>query len=379
MRFLIFIPLFLISCQIRTPDASEKIKFYVGAADRNLENSIVFCELDLTTGELTKVDSFPGTKSSSYLALSPDNKFLYALNSETGPDNKTQQVTSFSVNPETGALKLLNSQSSEGSGACHISVHPSGKYVFTANYSSGTIAVHPVNEDGSLAEASDVKQHEGTGPDEERQEAAHAHFICADPQGNYVLAVDLGIDKVMDYIFDEATGELNPNPEQRFFETSPGAGPRHLAFHPSGNHLYLLNELNGTLTACSYDQDRGVISEINTLMNLPADFSGFNKSAAVRVHPEGKFVYASNRGDLNSITVFKIREDGSIEQVQVQDQHINWPRDFNIDPSGTFLLAENKLGNSIVVFRIDPESGKLVETGKEIPVRQPSCIVFLDK
>ncbi len=352
------------------------MKFYVGANDRNQKNSIVLCELDVSTGEMVKLDSFSGALSSSYLAISPDNKYLYAVNSETNPETGNQKITSFSIDPETGALKLLNSQSSEGRGPCHISVHPSGKYVFTANYSSGTIAIHPVNADGSLAPASDIEQHEGTGPDKERQEAAHAHFICAGPQGKYVLAVDLGIDKVMNYVFDESTGKLAPNANQAFFETKPGAGPRHLDFHPSGKFVYIVNELNGSLTACSYDQDDGVISEINTLMNLPADFSGFNKSAAVRVHPNGKFVYASNRGDRNSISSFSIQEDGSIELLQVQDKKINWPRDFNIDPTGKYLLAENMNGNNIVVFRIDPSSGKLTETENKLLISQPTCIVF---
>jgi 6-phosphogluconolactonase len=300
------------------------------------------------------------------------------VNSESaGPESNSQMITAFSVDPASGSLKLLNSQSSEGRGPCHISVHPSGKYVFTANYSSGTIAVHPVNEDGSLGEATDVKQHEGRGPDEERQEAAHAHFICADQQGKYVLAVDLGIDKVMNYVIDKASGLLEPNPDQAFFQTAPGAGPRHLDFHPSGKYVYVLNELNGTLTACTYDPENGVMEELNTLSTLPDDFAGFNKSAAVRVHPNGKYVYASNRGDLNSISVFKILNDGSIELVQIQDKNINFPRDFNIDPSGTWLLAENQQGRSIEVFSIDQASGELIETGNKLEISQPTCIVFL--
>jgi len=380
MRSLVLIPLFLVSCQVNTQNTSEKIKFYVGCSDWGLENPIVLCEMDLSTGAISKIDSFAGTKSASYIALSPDNKFLYSVNSESAdPENMSQQVTSYSVDPESGGLKLLNSQSSEGRGPCHISVHPSGKFVFTANYSSGTIAVFPVNEDGSLAEASDVEQHEGTtGPDEERQEAAHAHFIHADLQGRYVLAVDLGIDKVMNYVLDEGTGELEPNPNKAFFETRPGAGPRHLDFHPSGKFVYVLNELNGTLTACSYDSESGILEELNTLNNLPDDFSGFNKSAAVRVHPDGKFVYASNRGDMNSITAFGILEDGSIEAVHIQDKGINFPRDFNIDPSGTFMLVGNQHGKSIVVFRIDPSSGKMVETEHKLEISQPTCIVFLN-
>ena len=378
MRTLLLIPLFLIACNTGTQNKIEKVRFYVGSSDRGLEHPIILCELDMSDGNISKLDSFAGTLSSSYLAVSPDKKFLFAVNSETDPETGNQKVTGFSVHQETGALELLNSQSAEGRGACHISVHPSGKYIFTANYSSGTIAVHPVNEDGNLAPATDVEQHVGTGPDKDRQEAAHAHFICADQQGKYVLAVDLGIDKVMNYRFDENTGELSPNPEQEYFQAAPGAGPRHLDFHPSGKYVYVLNELNGTLTACTYSQESGVMNELNTLSTLPDDFSGYNKSAAVRAHPNGKYVYASNRGDLNSIAVFKILEDGSVELIQVQDKNINWPRDFNIDPTGNWLLAENLRANSIIVFTIDPETGKLAETEYNIKISKPLCIVFLD-
>jgi len=313
------------------------------------------------------------------MALSPDKKFLYSVHGEFIDEGRSsQQVNSYSINPKTGTLTLLNSQPSEGMGPCHLSVHPSGKYLFTANYNSGSIAVHPINGDGSLSSASDVIQHTGSGPDKERQESAHAHFICPDPQGSYVLAVDLGMDKIMNYTFDITSGELHPNPHQPFFKTKPGAGPRHLDFHPSENHLFILNELNGTIIACRYDTGKGVMSEINTLNTLQDDFSGFNKSAAIRVHPGGHFVYASNRGDLNSIAAFSIKEDGSIAKVQIQDGGINWPRDFNIDPTGQFLLAENQRGNNIVVFKIDPSSGKIIPTKNELKISQPTCIVFTD-
>jgi 6-phosphogluconolactonase len=378
MRTSIFIQLIVFMCQCQMVETPDRIRFYAGTSDGSLQKSIVLCELIMADGQITVIDSFGGAKSPSYLALAPGRDFLYAVDEEPSVSNTaSQQVTGFSVDQTTGNLKPINNQSSEGTGPCHLSVHPSGKYLFTANYGSGTIAVHPINNDGSLSPACDIKQHSGSGPDTTRQEAAHAHFITADPGGNHVLAVDLGIDKIMNYVFDPTTGHLDTNPAQPFFSTLPGAGPRHLVFHPEGKLLFLVNELNGTLTSCSYDPEQGTIKEINTQSTLEEDFTGYNKSAAVRIHPDGQTIYASNRGDRNSISVFRIIADGSMEREQVQDQDINWPRDFSIDPSGRYLLVANQKGNSIVVFRIDPVSGKLESTGKKINLSQPTCILFL--
>jgi 6-phosphogluconolactonase len=378
MRSLLLIPLILFFYQCQRTETPEKIRFYVGTSDRELQKSIILCELDLANGHISKLDSFGGSVSPSYLALSPGRLYLYAVN-EAMDDSVpgSQQVTGFAVDRKTGGLTLINSQPSEGMGPCHLSVHPSGKYLLTANYGSGTITVHPINRDGRLSPACDIKQHEGSGPDTTRQEKAHAHFICADPGGNYIFAVDLGIDKVMIYKFDQETGQLNPNPDQQFLSTIPGAGPRHLVIHPSGVSVYVVNELNGTLISCRYDPEHGIIEPVNTLKNLEEECTGINYPAAVRVHPGGGFVYASNRGDHSSITVFKLIESGSIERVQVQDQGIDWPRDFNIDPSGKFLLVANQRGNSIVVFRIDRSSGRLEPAGQVLNISKPTSIVFL--
>jgi len=375
MRSILFIPLILVSCQCRRAELPDRIRFYVGTSDGSLQKPIVLCELRMSDGHVSVVDSFGGARSPSYLALSPDRKYLYVVNEEYS-DVNDDSVTAFSIDISTGNLKLINSQPSGGTGPCHLSVHPSGHFLFTANYGSGTIAAHPLNNDGSLASPCEVIQHAGKGPDTARQEAAHAHFITADPRGKYVLAVDLGIDKIMNYLFDQASGHLSPNPGQPFFSTAPGAGPRHLAFHPSGKYLYLVNELNGNLTACSYDPEHGIIKEINTLSTLEEDFTGHNYPAAVRMHPGGRIVYASNRGDRNSVSVFRISDNGAVERIQVQDQNINWPRDFNIDPYGKFLLVANQQGNSIVVFRIDAGSGKLAPAGQQLLISQPTCIIF---
>jgi len=371
----LWLPVMAITCTTtaKTPD---KIFFYVGSMDGSIERSIFLCELDYSSGQVSVVDSFPGSKASSYLVLSPDKDFLYAIDGTlSDPQKKHSSVVSFQVIDPTGRLEMVNRQSSEGRGPCHISCHPDGSFIFVGNYSEGNIAAYPLNSDGSIAPASDVIQHTGSGPGK-RQTKAYAHFIMADPAGNHVLAVDLGADKVFIYKLDPESGKLTPNPQQEFYKTQPGAGPRHLDFHPKKPYLFIVNELNGTLISCRYDQETGMMEEINTVSNLPEDFTGNNYPAAVHVHPDGKYVYASNRVGHNSISVFQIKDSGAVERLQVMDNVPAHPRDFSIDPQGKFLLAAGMQGNAIEIFRIDDSTGKLIRTGQKIQMKAPACILF---
>ena len=373
---LLWLPVMAIACTTTTK-SPEKIFFYVGSSDGSIEQSIFLCELDYSSGQASIVDSFPGSKASSYLALSPDKDFIYAIDgTQSDPRKKHSSVASFRVTDPEGRLEMMNRQSSEGRGPCHISCHPDGSHIFVANYSEGSIAAYPLGDDGSISPASDIIQHTGSGPDTRRQTKAYAHHIMPDPDGKYILATDLGADKVFIYKFDQESGKLTPNPEQAFFKTEPGAGPRHLAFHPTQPFLFIVNELNGTLISCSYDQETGRIEEINTVSNLPADFTGNNYPAAVRVHPGGQYVYASNRVGDNSITVFHIKDSGAVERIQVMEDVPAHPRDFNIDPHGKFLLVAGQQGNEIEIFRIDGNTGKLSRTGQKIQMKAPACILF---
>jgi 6-phosphogluconolactonase len=371
----LWLPVMAITCTT-TAKTPEKIYFYVGSMDGSIERSIFLCELDYSSGQVSVVDSFPGSKASSYLVLSPDADFLYAIDgTQSDPQKKHSSVVSFQVTDPVGRLEMVNRQSSEGRGPCHISCHPDGSFIFVANYSEGNIAAYPLNSDGSIAPATDVVQHTGSGPGK-RQTKAYAHFIMADPTGNHVLAVDLGADKVFIYKLDPESGKLTPNPEQEFYKTQPGAGPRHLAFHPKKPYLFIVNELNGTLISCRYDQKTGLMEEINTVSNLPEDFTGNNYPAAVHVHPDGKYVYASNRVGHNSISVFQIKDSGAAERIQVMDNVPTHPRDFSIDPQGKFLLVAGMQGNAIEIFRIDDSTGKLIRTGQKIQMKAPACILF---
>src|SRR5262249_18292478 len=244
-----------------------------------------------------------------------------------------------------------------------------GKNVLGANYGSGSACIIPIGADGKLADNVMAVQHQGSSANEKRQEGPHAHSVNVDPAGKFAFVADLGIDKVMVYKLDSAKGTLSPN-DPPAFNTAPGAGPRHFAFHPSGKYAYVINELNSTLTAMSYDADKGVLKEVQTLSTLPTEVKE-NTCAEVVVHPSGKFVYGSNRGH-DSIAIFTVDEKtGKLTAAGHQGEGVKTPRNFNIDPSGTFMVVGNQGSNSVVVFRIDTKSGALAPTGTKVDVPAP--------
>ncbi len=357
----------------------ETLRFYVGSSDGKLEYSIFLCELDLKSSQFEVVDSFAGAKGPSYLAFSPDRKFLYAIdNTVSDPETGHMTVTSFGINKENSHLEYLNSQSSQGAGPCHIHCNKKGTYLFTANYSTGNVAAFPLSKSGEILPASSVQQSSGTGPVTRRQGGPHTHYVSLDPKENYLLSPDLGSDKVLVYAFDRKTGILTPNPVQPFFEMAPGAGPRHLVFHPSGDFVYVVNELNSTVTACRYEKENGTLTRLNAVSTVEENYEGTKYPAAVRMHPNGNYVYASTRGDMNSIAVYKVDEEGDFFRIQVMEDVPVWPRDFNIDPSGHYLLAAGERSHEIELFNIDGESGKLSRAQIKTQLPAPGCILFID-
>jgi 6-phosphogluconolactonase len=270
-------------------------------------------------------------------------------------------------------LRELNKRHSPGV-PCHVSVHPSGKFVLAANYGGGNIVIYPVSADGGLGEASDVAQHTGKGADPKRQDGPHAHCIMLDSAGRYAFAPDLGIDKVMIYRIDVKNGKLVPN---GFTATKAGAGPRHFEFHPSGEFAYVINELDSTLTAFAYDKAKGALTELQTVSTLPPDFSGTNYCADIHVHPSGRFVYGSNRGH-DSVVAFAIEQNsGKLNLIAHESTRGKWPRNFAIDPTGAFLLAANQNTDNVAAFRIDQQTGKLTATGQTIEIPTPVCLKFI--
>jgi len=354
--------------------ASAKYWVFVGTYTNPKSKGIYRLELDAATGKLSDLHLAAETPSPSFVAIHPNGQFLYAVG-EMG--SKTAgSVAAFALERKTGALKLLNRQSSLGGAPCHINVDKTGKNVLIANYVGGSAAVLPIQAGGKLGEASSFVQHKGSSVNKSRQEAPHAHSINLDKNNRFAFVADLGLDKVLIYRFDAAKGTITPN-EPDAATVDPGAGPRHFAFHPNGKYAYVINEMGMTVTAFDYDSDKGVLKNRQTIGTLPAGVKGgYLSTAEVVVHPSGKFLYGSNRGH-NSIAIFSIDEkSGDLKAVGHQGHKIKLPRNFAIEPTGRFLRVANQRSDSILSFRVDGESGRLTPTGEKVEVASPVCIRF---
>jgi 6-phosphogluconolactonase len=343
---------------------------YVGTYTGEKSKGIYAFRMD-KDGKLAPLGLVAETPSPSFLAIHPNNKYLYAVN-----EKNDGSVTAFSIDAKTGKLPQLNDQPSHGAGPCHVIVDETGKTVMVANYGAGSIAAYPVQKDGSLGEATAKIQHQGSGVDPRRQKGPHAHYITTDPSNRYALVCDLGLDKVLIYRFDPAKSSLVAN-DPAFGSLKSAAGPRHLAFHPKNDFAYVNNEMNSSLTVFKFDKNRGALEEVQTVSTLPADFKGNNSTAEIEVHPSGKFVYVSNRGH-DSVAGYSIEsKTGKVTLIEHESTQGKTPRNFAIDPTGGFLLAENQGSHSIVVFRIDGKTGQLQPTGEKAEVGSPVCIKFV--
>lgn len=348
---------------------------YVGTYTGPKSKGIYVFDFD-ETGAASSLRLAAETVNPSFLAVDPTEHFLYAVNEMADYDHqKSGAVSSFAIDRNTGALEFLNQVASRGADPCHVTVDKAGKYVLVANYTSGILAVFPRMPDGKLAKASSVVQHTGHGPNPERQESPHAHEIVQTKDGRFAVAPDLGLDRLLVYRFDPAKGTLAPN-DPPFAEVDPGSGPRHLAFTPDGRFVYVLSEMGSTITAFAFDTTRGSLRKFQTVSSLPAGFKGQNDAAEIAVHPSGKFVYASNRGD-DTIAAFAIGNDGRLSFVERTPTHGKTPRGFAIDPSGSHLLAANQASDSVVVFAIDRSTGHLRPTDKVLHVPAPVDLTFV--
>jgi 6-phosphogluconolactonase len=333
---------------------------------------------DAGSGKLTSLGVAAETENPSYLAVDPTHKFLYAVNElEEYKGAKSGAVTAFAIDHKTGKLSKLNEVASRGEDPCYISLDKTGKYVLVANYTSGNIAVFPVQKDGSLGEASAFVQHHGSGPNHERQEGPHAHWIETTADNRFAIVADLGLDKLLVYRFDAANGSLTPN-DPPAADLPPGEGPRHVAFAPNNKFAYSVNELKSTVTAFSFDGAKGVLKPFQTISTLPKDFTGQNDTAEIHVDPSGKFVYASNRGH-DGIAQFSIdQRTGRVTLVHSFSILGKTPRDFELDPAGTHLLAAGQDSNNIVVFTLDSTTGRdLLAPAAKVEVPSPVGLTFV--
>ena len=341
------------------------------------QNGIFVCSLDMSTGELRQISAVKGVGNPSFLAVHPDGRHLYAV-AEIGDFNNQQTggVAAFAIDPESAALEFVNAQPSGGRGPCHISIHPNGRYAFAANYGGGSVSILPINEDGSLGPPSDFVQHTGSSVNPNRQKAPHAHSINIHPNGRFAYAADLGLDKILIYSVDLENGKIPPN-DPPYAETRPGAGPRHFAFRPDGAFAYVINELDSTLNAFRVDAESGALTLLQTIDTVPSGFDGTNYTAEVRVAPNGRFVYGSNRGH-NSVAVYRIDDEkGTVQLVEHESTRGDTPRNFGIDPTGQFLIAANQNSDDLYSFRIDPQTGELTPTGSSLNIPKPVCVQFL--
>jgi 6-phosphogluconolactonase len=356
--------------QAEQPARDENLLVYVGTYTDGASEGIYLCRLQPAAGALQLLGLAAQCANPSYLALNAAGRRLYAVNENPGALGR---ISAFSRDPHTGALSLLNQQSSHGGAPCHLALDRGGRHLFVANYMGGNVAVFPIAADGSLREATDVVRHAGSSIHPTRQSAPHPHAVVPDPDGDLVYVPDLGLDRVLQYRLDPQAGRLHPH-EQPWLETAPGSGPRHLALHPRLPRAYLVHELTSTVTVHARDADRGLSPAQQTIATLPADYAGPNLAAAVQVHPNGRFLYATNRGH-DSLVVFAVDpETGLLAQQQRVTSGGRTPRDFVIDPTGAFLLVANQEGDSVVTFQIDRQTGKLTPTGHRLDVSRPVCL-----
>jgi 6-phosphogluconolactonase len=355
--------------------SKSELIVYIGTYTTGRSEGIYVCLLDLASGQLRQVDVAKGVANPSFLTVDPKRRFLYAVNEVKEFEGKAAgAVSAFSIDDRTGALKLINQQSSGGPGPCHLSLDGTGKFLLVANYDAGSVEVLPIRE-GALGAPTDFVQHRGSSVNPNRQVGPHAHCVVTDKSNRRVFVSDLGLDKIMIYAFDSRTGKLTSN-EKPWAQTKPGAGPRHFAFHNNGRWAYVINELDSTMSAFAYDRASGELRETQTISTLPASFSGKSYCAELQVALSGKFLYGSNRGH-DSIVVFSIDQTtGRLSVVDHTSTQGKVPRNFAIDPAGRWLLAANQNSDNVVSFAMDPRSGKLSPTRHSIEIPAPVCVSF---
>ncbi len=351
----------------------KPLLLFVGTYTKNSKSKGIYLyEMNRRTGALSYVNTCE-TVNPSYLAIHPIKKWLYAV-SEVGGDNQKSKgvISAFKIDTIKKQLTFINSVSAQGNGPCYVSIDRTGKFAMLANYGSGNVAAFPINKDGSLKEASSTHQHLGKGQNP-RQEGPHAHMIIPG-LSNYIYSTDLGTDKIIQYTLDNQ-GKLILVKE---IMAKSGAGPRHLTFHSNQKWVYVINELNGTIEASNLNKSTGDFTRFQTISTLPEGQSVFAGSADIHISPSGKYLYASNRAEVNNIAMYSINQNtGELKIIGHQTVFGKAPRNFVIDPTGTFLLVANQDSDNVITFRIDSATGKLIETGLRCEIPKPVCLKFI--
>ena len=359
----------LMTLATSTPLAREGVDLYVGTyTSPEGSRGVYRARLDERTGAISAPTLAVAGDDPSYLALGPGGKTLYAVH-ETDPG----AASAYRVE-EDGGLTRLGTVSGLGAAPCHLSVGAKGRNLLVASYGPGTVAVLPILEDGSLSGVAQTFRNAGSGPNRARQEGPHAHFAQTDAKGRFAYVCDLGTDEILAYPYDSARGELG-TPDRA--KATPGAGPRHLAFGPDGRFAYVNDELSNAVVAYAVDPDYGSLTAVQVLSSLPEGFAGASHSAEIAVHPNGRTLYVSNRGD-DSLATFEIGKDGTLRRVAVQPVGAKEPRGFGIDPSGRWIVVAGQSSDELVSFPLDPKTGRLGSAAGRAKVGKPTCVVFRD-
>ncbi|KFM99468.1 lactonase family protein [Bacillus clarus] len=349
--------------------SGDQFHGYIGTYTKADSKGIYKFTLDTTVGEIKGIELAAHVGSPTYLTMSHNNQYLYSV----AKDNTLGGIASFTINNETRNLDVINTQFLHGASPCYIGVNQENSTVVVANYHKGTIESYKVNkENGSVSAATSIVEHFGSGPNEERQEKAYAHYSNFTPDQKYVIAVDLGIDKLITY--KEYSGELI---EVHRLSVHPGSGPRHFVFHPNRKYAYVITELSSEVIVLAYDAEKGSFKEIQYIATLPENYSENSYGSAIHISSDGRFVYAANRGH-NSIAVFQVNQhSGELIFVETVSTEGNWPRDFSLDPTEKFIVAANEKSNALTLFARNQLTGKLTLMQHRISVPEPVCVKFL--
>lgn len=351
--------------------------FYVGTYTGNKSKGIYYGKFYPGEGKIELSGVAAETDNPSFLTIHPNGRFLYAVNETSKMNGKNEGgVSGFEINPIDGKLKELNQKPSGGTSPCHLAVDKTGKFLLIANYGSGSVACYRLNENGAIGDKTAQIQHTGSGANPARQSSPHAHWAGFSQDNKFAFICDLGIDKVLIYKFEDKTGELKPN-NPEYIKLSDGSGPRHLAFHPDGKRAFVINELDSTISMLTYNPDTGAFALNGNIKTLPQDFTGKSTTAEIQIHPNGRFLYGSNRGH-DSIACFEIAaEKPDLKLLDICQSGGKMPRYFTISPDGNYLLAANQATDNIVLFRLNQKTGKITSTGIQVEVGSPVCIIFI--
>jgi 6-phosphogluconolactonase len=356
---------------VSLPAAAADMFVYFGSHRSGPNIGFSLAHFDTDTGVLTKPEFLLEARAPAYFVIHPDGRHLYTCNS-----GDPGGVAAYEIEPHTGHLTFLNRELAGGGDTSYLSLDRTGRYALAANYAGGNVAVFALRPDGGLGDWTAFIQHTGSSVNPQRQTHAYAHSIVVDPTNRFALVADLGVDKVFVYRFNEKDGTLAPN-SPAFVSVAPGSGARHVKFHPNGKWVYLINEIGCTVIGFNWDSAKGTLTEFQTISTLPADFKGTSACAEMEIHPNGRFLYGSNRGH-DSLAVFAIdQETGRLSLVQHVSSQGKTPRNFAFDPTSRWIICTNHDSNNAVVFRVDETTGRLTQAGEPVAVPYPFCERFL--